>query len=257
MRLKGKVAIVAGAGAGIGRAAALLFAEEGAKVAVVSRRKDVLDDTVARVEERHGKAFAVQADLSKGDEADAALRAVVDHFGRVDVLHCNSGAYSVSSAEHMTEALWEEMYEANVKTSFLTVRAAIPHMAKTGGGSIILTSAVWGSFLNAKNMAHYNSSKAAVVALTKSLALELAPRDIRVNCICPGQISHRLHTSGTAPVHTNPKLRRHGLPEDAAYAALYFASEESAWVTGSVLVVDGGLSAGVAPPAKSDTLPES
>jgi 3-oxoacyl-[acyl-carrier protein] reductase len=147
----------------------------------------------------------------------------------------------------MTEALWEEMYEANVKSTFLTVRAAIPYLAKSGGGSVILTSAVWGSFLNSKNMAHYNSSKAAVVALTKSLALELAPQKIRVNCICPGQISHQPYTKGSSVIETDPRLSRPGLPEDVAYAALYFASPEAAWVSGAILVVDGGLSAGVSP----------
>jgi NAD(P)-dependent dehydrogenase (short-subunit alcohol dehydrogenase family) len=247
MKLKGKVAVIAGAGTGIGRSSALLFTEEGAKVSIVSRRKEVLDETVTLVEARKGKAHAVQADLSKSAEADAALQQIFDRHGRIDILYCNSGGYSVSSAENMTEALWEEMYEANVKSTFLTVRAAIPYLAKSGGGSVILTSAVWGSFLNSKNMAHYNSSKAAVVALTKSLALELAPQKIRVNCICPGQISHQPYTKGSSVIETDPRLSRPGLPEDVAYAALYFASPEAAWVSGAILVVDGGLSAGVSP----------
>ncbi len=251
LRLKNKVAVIAGAGAGIGRAAAVLFADEGAKVAVIARKKEIGEETIAKIENRSGKAIFVSADLTKSDQVEKAFEKIESAFGKIDVLHCNAGSYASSSVKEMLESSWDDMFDINLKSYFLSVRASIPYLVKNGSGSIILTGAVFGHSANMKNMAHYNSSKAGVVALTKSLALELAPQNIRVNCICPGQIAHQLHSQGESALSTDPKLSRGGLPEDAAFAALYLASDESAWVTGSTLVIDGGLSVGVALPKTS------
>lgn len=246
-RLKGKVAVIAGAGPGIGRASAILFADEGAKVAVISRSKETGDDTAAKIRERGGRAISIVADLTVSEQVEKAFVDIEAQFGKIDALFCNAGTFAMSGVKDMQESGWDAMFDSNLKTYFLSVRAGLPYLAKAGAGSIILTGAIFGYSANTKNMAHYNASKAGVVALTKTLALELAPQNIRVNCICPGQISHQMH-SGTKPqISTDPKLLRMGLPEDAAFAALYFASDESSWVTGTALVIDGGMSVGVSP----------
>ncbi len=246
-RLKGKVAVIAGAGPGIGRASAILFADEGAKVAVISRSKDTGDETTAIIRDRGGRALSVTADLTISDQVEKAFVDIEAQFGKIDALFCNAGSFAMSGMKDMQESVWDAMFDSNLKTYFLSVRAGLPYLAKAGAGSIILTGAIFGYSANTKNMAHYNASKAGVVALTKTLALELAPQNIRVNCICPGQVSHQMH-SGTKPrLSTDSKLLRTGLPEDAAFAALYFASDESSWVTGTALVVDGGMSVGVSP----------
>lgn len=245
MRLKDKVAVIAGAGPGLGRATALLFAEEGAKVAIISRKKEAAFETIKRIKDQGGHAVSFIADLTKQDQNHAIFRKIAEEFGKLDILHCNMGSYGTSPLENITEKDWDEMLAVNLKAKFFSVQSALPYLVKNGSGSIILTAAVFGSMLTTKNMAHYNASKAAVISLTKSLALELAPRQIRVNCICPGQMSHQLYTKGKGPLRTNPKLFRDGLPEDAAFSILYFASDESAWVTGATLVVDGGRSIGI------------
>ncbi|OGR57213.1 MAG: hypothetical protein A3I11_00680 [Elusimicrobia bacterium RIFCSPLOWO2_02_FULL_39_32] len=248
MRLKDKVAIIAGAGPGIGRATALLFAQQGAKVALISRKKDAALDTVERIKEQGGQAVSFIADCTKQDQTHAVFHQIMKEFGKLDILHCNMGHFRTSPIEKITEKDWDEMLSLNLKAKFLTVQAALPYLIKNGSGSIILTAAVFGSMLTTKNMAHYNASKAAVISLTKSLALELAPRQIRVNCVCPGQMSHQMFTKGKDSLRTNPLLFRDGLPEDAAFSILYFASDESAWVTGTTLVVDGGTSIGIGKP---------
>ncbi len=250
-RLKDKVAVIAGAGPGIGRASAMLFADEGASVAVIARGKETGEETVAKVKERGGKAIFIQADLTQEAQVSLAFNQIGEKFGKIDALFCNAGSYAASSVKDMTEANWDAMFDANLKTYFLSVRAGLPHLAKSGKGSIILTGAIFGYSSNPKNMAHYNASKAGVVALTKTLALELAGQNIRVNCLCPGQVTHHMHSADNASLTTDVKLLRAGLPEDAAFAAVYFASDESCWVTGTTLVIDGGASAGVFPKAGS------
>jgi 3-oxoacyl-[acyl-carrier protein] reductase len=243
MRLKDKVAVIAGAGTGMGRTAALLFAQEGAKVAVIARRKEVVQETVNTISQQGGQAIAIAADLTERTDVKRSIEKVIEIFGTMDVLHCNTGTYATASLKEMTEEAWDQMFDANLKSGFLMIQTAAPYMIKKNTGSIILTSAIFGHFVNFKNMAHYNASKAGVISLTKSFALELAPHGIRVNCVCPGQISHQ----GSAGLKPNPHLLRGGLPQDVAYAVLYLASDESAWVTGTTLVVDGGLTAGIKP----------
>ncbi|MBI1979864.1 MAG: SDR family oxidoreductase [Elusimicrobia bacterium] len=245
MRLKDKVAVIAGAGRGVGRATALLFSQEGAKVFVVARQKKVGEETVSLIQSRGGESFSIAADLTQSSECDRVMRQVLKQYGKIDILHCNMGGYASVPFEDMKEKEWDDMFDINLKAKFLTVKSAVPHMIKNGSGSIILTAAVYGPIVSTKNMAHYNASKSAVVGFTKSLALELASRNIRVNCVCPGQISHQTHTKGHSTLQTHPEILRGGLPEDAAFSVLYFASPESSWVTGTTLVVDGGMSVGV------------
>lgn len=245
MRLGGKVAIVAGAGRGVGRATALLFSQEGAKVALISRTKENIQETAALIEKRGGEALPMVADLSQARKTKECMDHVAKIFGKIDILHCNMGGYATIPFEKMDEKSWDEMINLNLKSKFITVKSALPHLISNGSGSIILTAAIYGHFFHSKNMAHYNASKAGVISLTKSLAVELSPYKIRVNCVCPGPISHEIHSSGQERIRTNPKLHRGGLPEDIAFSVLYFASDDSSWVTGATLAVDGGLSVGV------------
>ena len=242
MKLAGKTVLIAGAGPGIGRATALLFAREGANLILVSRRQEILDQTLQEISKiSKTQTLAICADLAKQKDCAAMAEKIFRKFKTLDVLHCNMGSFSMAPAKELSEEAWDSMLDTNLKSVFLTTQALIPHFISQEKGSIILTAAIFGNFLNTKNMAHYNASKAGVVSLAKSLALELAGHNIRVNCICPGQISHH----GSADLKVNPKLQRPGAPEDVAHAALYFAGDESSWVSGSTLVIDGGASAGV------------
>jgi len=245
MRLENKVAVIAGAGKGVGRATALLFAQEGAKVALISRTKESIQETAALIEKKGGEALPLVADLSQSLKTKECMDHVAKIFGKIDILHCNMGGYATTPFEKMDEKNWDDMINLNLKSKFITIKAALPHLISNGSGSIILTAAIYGHFFHSKNMAHYNASKTGVISLTKSLALELSPYKIRVNCVCPGPISHEIHTAGKERIQTNPKLHRGGLPEDIAFSVLYFASHESSWVTGSILAVDGGISVGI------------
>ncbi len=246
MRLNGKVSVVAGVGTGIGRATALLFAQEGSKVALIARRKEVALETADKINNNGGLASAYSSDLTQAFAAEDTLKKVHQTYGKIDILHCNMGAFSLSPFEKMTETNWDDMFNVNLKSIFLTVRACAPYMTENKTGSIILTAAVYGLGLTPPNMSHYNASKAGVIALTKSLALEFAPHQIRVNAVCPGTISHQIYTQGNKNLTTEKKLERKGHPEDIAFGVLYLASDESSWVTGTTMVIDGGASVGIA-----------
>lgn len=248
-RLSGKVALVTGAGSGIGRAIAISFAEEGARVALVGRRRLPLEETAAEIGEN---AIAIPGDMSKKEDIERVVREAVSHFGHLHVLVSNAAALIAGTAESHSEAEWDETYNTNVKGLWLLSRAALPHMRKAGKGSIINISSVVG-LVAAKNRVAYSSSKGAVTVMTKAMALDHAHEQIRVNCICPGIVDTELVAQfiNNAPdpeaarkqrVALHP-LGRFGQPEDIAHAAVYLASDESAWVTGIALPVDGGYTA--------------
>ena len=243
MKLLNKTVVVAGTGSGIGQACALLFAREGADVVLIARNKLKLEAIVKKIQDQGREGLAIQADLTQKIQVQQAFDAVAARFKKVDVLLCNCGNYSLSSVEKMSEADWDSMLNANLKSYFLSVQSALPMLSESAAGSIILTAAVFGHSLTLKNMAHYNASKSAVMAFGKTLALELAEKNIRVNTLCPGQISHQI--ADEKNLMPQPKILRAGTPEDVAQAALFFASAQSGWVSGSVLTVDGGLSLGL------------
>lgn len=249
MRLKDKVALITGASAGIGRACAIAFAREGAKVALMARRREPLEEVAREIGEA---ALVVTGDVGDREQIGPAVEETVRHFGGLNVLVNNAGALIAGTAESQTEEEWDVTFAVNVKGLWLLSRAALPHMRKAGGGSIINLSSVLG-VVGARNRIAYAASKGAVTLLTKSMALDHAYEQIRVNCICPGVVETELVADfvRNAPdpevarkqrTALHP-LGRFGQPEDIAACAVYLASDESSWVTGGTFPIDGGYTA--------------
>lgn len=245
-RLNGKIAIITGAGSGIGRACALALAREGAKVALVGRRKSILEEVAHEIGD---SAFVLAADISKKDEIDRIVEQTVARFGGLNVLLNNAGVLHIGTAEQITEEQWDETFNVNVRGLWLLSRAVLPPMRKAGGGSIINMASVLG-INGARNRASYAPSKGAAVLLTKCMAIDHGHEHIRVNAICPSFVETDL-TAAVISKAPNPNLVRSerigvhpigrlGQPEDIAGLAVYLASDESSWVTGSVFPVDGG-----------------
>jgi len=245
-RLNGKVAIVTGAGSGIGRAYALALAHEGASLALVGRRKKLLEKVAAEI---GSSALVVAADVSHKGEAERIVQQTVSHFGSLNVLLNNAGVLHIGTAEQITEEQWDETFNVNVRAVWLLSRAVLPAMRKAGGGSIINMASVLG-INGARNRAAYAASKGAVVLLTKCMAIDYGQEQIRVNAIGPSFIETELTAAviSKAPdpnavraerISVHP-LGRLGQPQDIAGLAVYLASDESSWVTGSIFPVDGG-----------------
>ncbi len=245
-RLNDKIAIVTGAGSGIGRACALALAREGAKVALVGRRKDRLKDVAREIGD---SALVLAADISKTVKIDRVVEQTVGRFGGLDVLLNSAGVLHVGTVEQITEEQWDETFNINVRGLWLLSRAVLPHMRKAGGGSIINIASVLG-INGARNRASYASSKGAVILLTKCMAIDHGHENIRVNAICPSFVETDL-TAAIISQAPNPEtvrrerigvhpIGRLGRPEDIAGLAVYLASDESSWVTGGVFPVDGG-----------------
>jgi NAD(P)-dependent dehydrogenase (short-subunit alcohol dehydrogenase family) len=245
-RLRGKTAIVTGAGSGIGRAIALAYAREGAQVALLGRRRERLE-AVAR--ESGAAPQVLVADVTKRDQITSALEEAVLNFGGIDILVNNAGVLRTGNAEQITEEEWDQTFDVNVRALWLLSRAVLPHMRKAGGGSIINIASVLG--LNgARLRACYAASKGAVVLLTKCMAIDHGAENIRVNAICPSFVETDLTAEVLRGAADPGKVRRErtavhpigrlGQPQDIAGIAVYLASEESAWVTGAALAVDGG-----------------
>jgi NAD(P)-dependent dehydrogenase (short-subunit alcohol dehydrogenase family) len=245
-RLENKTAIITGAGSGIGRACAIALAREGAKVTLVGRRLDRLDEVAREIGD---SALVVAADVSKNMEIDRAIERTVERFGGIDVLLNNAGVLHMGTVEEITEEQWDETFRVNVRGLWLLSRAVLPYLRKAGGGSIINMASVLG-INGARNRASYSPSKGAVVLLTKCMAIDHGHEHIRVNAICPSFVETDLTA---AVVRNSPDPRkvraervavhpigRLGQPEDIAGLAVYLASDESSWVTGATFPVDGG-----------------
>ena len=243
-RLKDKIAIVTGAGSGIGRAIAVAIIREGAHVVLVGRRKDRVEE-VAR--EADGSAIALPADVSKRDEIEHVLQETVKAFGGINVLVNNAGILHPGTAEQITEAQWDETFNINVRGLWLFSRAVLPHLRKAGGGSIINVASVLG-INGARNRAAYAASKGAVVLLTKCMAIDHGHENIRVNAICPSFVETDLTAAYLKTTVDPDAVRRErikvhpigrlGQPQDMAGLSVYLASDESSWVTGTTFPVD-------------------
>jgi 2-hydroxycyclohexanecarboxyl-CoA dehydrogenase len=231
------VVVVAGAGGGMGTAVPALFGREGARLLLVARRREPLEALAAQLRAAGGEAEVCQADLTTSAGAEAMVRAAGQRFGRLDVLYNNLGDSAFSNlAPHETdEASWEYLRRINLDAAFLCSRAVLPVMLEQGSGAIIHVAAAERVRLRAN--AGYAAAKAGLIELCRRLARTYRERGIRVNGICPGGIGNDVDVAFDDPP---PTLVRGAHPADVAYAALYFASDEAAWVTGQVLEIDGG-----------------
>ena len=251
MRLKDKVSLITGAASGIGRATAILFAKEGAKVVVADYDEQGGNQTVDLIRQVGGEAFFIHADVSIALDSENVIKTIILNFGKLDILFNNAGISLTGKVADTTEKEWDKIIDTNLKGVFLLSKYAIPEMLKNGKGVIINMASALG-FVGMENLSAYCASKGGVVALTKAMALDYAPI-IRINCLCPGAIStpmmeHAFNASKDPDAMRNAYIMRHpigrlGTPEDVAQAALYLASEESSFITGSSLIIDGGATA--------------
>ncbi|MEW6271257.1 MAG: SDR family NAD(P)-dependent oxidoreductase [Thermodesulfobacteriota bacterium] len=249
--LAGRVALITGAASGQGREAAVLFAEHGARVAVVDLNDDGAQETVGLVAAAGSEAIAVHADVSRRADCDRMVAATVERFGRLDVLYNNAAVQMSGRLVDCTEEQWDLTIATNLSAIFWACRAAAPHMERAGGGSIINTASVLG-LIGSEGYAAYGAAKAGLVALTRQLAMELAPR-IRANVIAPGSIDtprfRKVADAMPDPagflggLMENVPLKRLGTAEDIARVALFLASDASAYTSGAVVPCDGGLAA--------------
>lgn len=237
MRLRDKVALIAGAGRNMSRGMAVLFAQEGARVVLAARRAELMEQTAALVRGVGGEAHCVQADLTRAGDVHRALEAAAG-LGRLDVLVNSAGGFFHPdlTLAALEESLWDQALANILRGMFLCSREAAVAMAGRGGGSIINVGASFATRQQANPV--YAAGKAGVIGLTQNLAKELHPFGVRVNCIAPGLVWQEFERSRVEPVPE--PIDRYGSAEDVAFAALYFASDESGWVTGQVLAVDGG-----------------
>jgi meso-butanediol dehydrogenase/(S,S)-butanediol dehydrogenase/diacetyl reductase len=251
MRLAGKVALITGAGAGIGRASVVLFAREGARVAAVDQDAATGEETVALARAAGGEAIFIQADVSRAADVAAAIDAVVARFGALHVLFNNAGIVLGGTVESTDEEAWDQTMQVNLKSVYLGCRYALPQMRRQGGGVIVNTASVAG-LVGVKDRAAYSASKMGIVGLTRSIAIDYVGEKIRANCLCPGTVDTpslqgRIAATGDAvsaraAFIARQPMGRLGTAEEIAALALYLASDESAYMTGSAVVIDGGLS---------------
>ena len=254
MRLEGKVALISGGARGMGAAEAKLFSREGAKVVIA----DVLEaegrQTEAEINEMGGDAIFVTLDVTKQSDWDAAISKTIEQFGKLDVIVNNAGIASRVSIEDTTVEEWDRILDINSKGVFLGTKAAIIQMKSQGaGGSVINISSISGNIGQDTVAAAYNASKGAVRIFSKSAAIQYAAEGIRVNTIHPGPIQTPMTQAGWEGADTfgeeeyvatdNAPMGRYGKPEEVAYGALYLASDESSYVTGAELIIDGGYTA--------------
>ena len=246
-RLDGTVAIITGSGSGIGKAVALLFAREGARVVVcdidVERGAGVRGEIV----KEGGEAAFVRADVSRSNEVAKLVRQTVERYGRIDILVNNAGMASLGTVLDISDGEWDRVLSVNLKGAFLCSKHAVPEMIREGGGVIVNVASVIG-LVGGRGEAAYCASKGGLIALTKAMALDFAEDNVRVNCICPGSVRtpmREIVMAGKSPEERRAaELRipigRVADPEEIARTVLFLASDESSYVTGSTLVVDGG-----------------
>jgi NAD(P)-dependent dehydrogenase (short-subunit alcohol dehydrogenase family) len=247
-RLADKVAIVTGAGSrgpgvGNGKAAAILFAREGARVLCVDQVKDRADETVGSIRAEGGEALAYAADVTRAAECTAMVKAVVDRWGGVDILHNNVGIESRSDLLDTSEAEWDRVMSVDLKSMFLATQAVVPAMVARGGGAVVCVSSI--AALRGYGRTAYATAKAGVIGFVRTVAVQLGPKKIRVNAIAPGPVWTPMVQDLGAEARERRRraspLATEGTGWDVGWGAVYLASDEARWVTGHTLVIDAGL----------------
>lgn len=251
-RLPSKVALITGAGQGIGRTSALRFAEEGAAVVVVDINPETGRSAEQEISQRGGEAHFVECDVSKATDVEAAVKETQARYGKLNVLYNNASIYlpdQDGKVVDIEERTWERVISVNLKSVYLFCRHSIPLMVEAGGGSIINTASSAG-VVGVPNCDAYTASKGGIVALTRSLAVEYGPKGVRTNCIAPAAIRTAMLDSSSLDspgfdekrfLALRTPLRRYGSPEEVADIAVFLASDESSYINGAILVADGGI----------------
>lgn len=249
MRLSDKVALITGGTSGIGRATAILFAQEGARVSITGRNETRGKEVAKKIEEKGGEAIFIRSDVRFSQECCKAVERTMKAFGRLDILFNNAGVFFPNTVLDCTEEEWNLTLDINLKGTYLMSKFALPIMIAQGKGVIINNSSGWG-LVGGDAAASYCAAKGGVVLLTKAMAIDHSPQGIRVNCICPGDVDtpmlvedagqRRMTWEEYLANAANRPLGRIGKPEEIAKAALFLASDDSSFMTGATLVVDGG-----------------
>lgn len=243
MRLENKVAIITGAGSGIGKETALLFAKEGANVVVADVNEKAGEETAAEIK-KNGEGFFVRLDVTDREQSKQMVKTTLEKYGRIDVLVNNAGIVQDALVTKMTEEQWDRVININLKGPFNCIQAVVEAMINQGSGVIINTSSIVGLNGNVGQV-NYAATKAGLIGMTKTLAKELGKKGIRANAVAPGFIMTPMTSNVPEKIlemmREKTPLRRLGEPKDVAYAYLYLASDEARFVTGAVLCVDGGL----------------
>ena len=253
MRLEGKVVLITGGTSGIGSATAIRFAGEGAAVAITGRNSERGEQVVRDIVANGGEALFIRSDVRRSEDCRHAVDQTLERFGKIDVLFNNAGVFHPKSIPDCTEEEWDETIDSSLKGAFLMSKYVLPSMIERGSGSIIHTSSGWG-FQGGDKAAAYCAAKGGLIVMAKAMAIDHGPDGLRVNCVCPGDVltpmlpndaaKRGMSWDDYAVGAADRPLGRIGTAEDIANAVLYLASDESSFVTGEALVVDGGGIAG-------------